>query len=144
MTNCTLHLLHTHLCTLLSRHTHYPPTYSFHQLTHTKSNILPMGGGAAYHDIRGHGCNQREGMGLLEYQVMPSMCDIAYVGGLGTPSDSLAAAAARFSRSSQLSSSYRRYSTSGQAAMTVHHGQNHPCWVTPPASKAGRRVGPAL
>jgi hypothetical protein len=43
------------------------------------STVTSMGGGAAYHDIRGHGCNQKEDMGLLEYQAMPSMRDIADV-----------------------------------------------------------------
>jgi len=39
-------------------------------------------------------------MGLLEYQAMPSLRDIDYVGGLCTFSILLAAAAAGFARSS--------------------------------------------
>jgi hypothetical protein len=54
------------------------------------STVPPMGGGAAYHDFCGPapGRNQRECMGLQEYQAMPSLCDIPQVSGLCTLSSS--------------------------------------------------------
>jgi hypothetical protein len=53
-------------------------------------------------------------MGLLEYQAIPSLRDVAHFGGLCAFSDKPAAAAAGFARSS----------LAGQAALTVHHVQN--------------------
>ncbi len=68
---------------------------------------------------------QREDMGLLEYQPMPSLRDVAHDGVLCT------------------------FGTSGVvvrvATWTVHHVQNHTLLGhSPPASQAGRHVGPAL
>jgi hypothetical protein len=71
---------------------------------------------------------QREGMGLLEYQVMPSLRDVAHDGVLCTFNIRSAPG-----------------NPSGQAAWTVHHVQNHTLLGhSPPACQAGRRVGQAL
>jgi hypothetical protein len=76
---------------------------------------------------------QREGMGLLEYQAMPSLRYVTHDGVLCTFSNRSAPNRGKWSGSS------------GQAAWTVHHVQNHTLLGhSPPASQAGRRVGPAL
>jgi hypothetical protein len=74
--------------------------------------------------------DQRESMGLLEYQAMPSLRDVAHDGVLFT-----------FSNRSALDRG-KWCGPSGQAAWTVHHVQNHtllghsppggpPCWPSP-------------
>ncbi len=58
--------------------------------------------------------NQREGVGLLEYQgAMPSLRDVAHDGDLCTFSNRSAP------------DRYKCCGPSGQAAWTVHHVQNH-------------------
>jgi hypothetical protein len=72
-------------------------------------------------------------MGILEYQAMPSLRDIAHDGVLCTFSDTSAPDRGKWC------------GPSGQAAWTVHHVQNHSLLGhSPPASQAGRRVGPSL
>ncbi len=74
--------------------------------------------------------DQRESMGLLEYQAMPSLRDVAHDGVLCTFSNRSASDRGKWC------------GPSGQAAWTVHHVKITPCWVT--LLQAGRRVGPAL
>ncbi len=90
------------------------------------------------------GPHQREGMGLLEYQVMRSLRDVAHDGWLCTFTifqqlEILSACSwvAPVRETSTIWKS-RRYGPS-------YHIQNHsrPCH-SPPASQAGRRAGPAL
>jgi hypothetical protein len=72
-------------------------------------------------------------MGLLEYQAIPSLRDLAHDGVLCT-----------FSKRSAPDQG-KWCGPPGQAACTVHHVQNHTLLGHPhPASQAGRRVGPAL
>jgi hypothetical protein len=76
----------------------------------------------------------REGMGLLEYQVMPSLCDVAHDGVLCTFSNRSAPDRGNWCRG-----------PAGQAAWTVHHVQHHTLLGhSPPASQASRRVPPAV
>ncbi len=78
-------------------------------------------------------CTQREGTGLLEYQAVPSLRDVAYDDVLCTFSN--ASAPDRGKGCGPLR----------QVAWTVHHVQNHTLLGhSPPASHAGRRVGPSL
>jgi hypothetical protein len=76
-------------------------------------------------------------MGLLEYQAMPSLRDVAHYEWLCTFT-----AAAGNSISSQLGSSYQgnRYNTEKAAVQPVHEVQNHSL----PGSQSGRHVGTAL
>ncbi len=93
-----------------------------------------------------YGHCQREGMGLLEYQAMPSLRDVAHDGWwLRTFTTYVTAAGNSFS--SQLDSSYQdnRYSMekAGCAACPSRTKSHLPCH-SPPASQAGRRVGAAI
>ncbi len=91
-----------------------------------------------------HSLYQREGMGLLEYQAMPSLRNVAHDGWLCTfiieqqlqiPSARSWAALIRATGTVQ----------KRQAVWPVHHGQNHTLpGHSPPASQAGHRSGPAL
>jgi hypothetical protein len=85
-------------------------------------------------------------MGLLEDQVMPSMRDIAYVGGSGTNSNTYI---------SSCSSWVCQELTAEQLLQTVQYVRegriDRPSRTkssllghSPPASQAGRHVGPAL
>jgi len=77
--------------------------------------------------------DHREGMGLLGYQAMPSLRDIAHDGVL-----------CAFSNRSAPDQG-KRYVPSGQAAWTVHHVQNHTLLGhSPSASQVDRRFGPAF
>jgi hypothetical protein len=77
--------------------------------------------------------DQREGMGLLEYQAMPSLRNVAHDSVLSTSSNRSAPDQGKWC------------GPSGHAAWTVHHVQNHTLrGHSPPAIQAGRRVGPAL
>jgi len=72
-------------------------------------------------------------MGLLEYQAMPSLRDVAHDGALCTISNRSAPDWGKCC------------GPSGQAAWIVHHVQNQTLLGhSTPASQAGRRVGPAL
>jgi hypothetical protein len=70
-------------------------------------------------------------MGQLEHQAMPSLRDVAHDGVLCTV---------------VIDHPQSKWcGLSGKAAWTVHHVQNHTLLThSPPASQAGRRVGPAL
>ncbi len=81
-------------------------------------------------------------MGLLEYQAMPSLCDVAYDGWLCTftikqqqeiPSVRSWAAPVR-------ETGTEKAGVVARLSRTKSHLPGHP----PPASKAGRRVGPEL
>ncbi len=75
----------------------------------------------------------REGMILLEYQTMAFLLDVAHGGVLCT------------FRNRSAPGLNKWCGLSGQAAWTVHQVQNHTLLdYSPPASQAGRRVGPAL
>jgi hypothetical protein len=77
--------------------------------------------------------DQRESMGLLEYQALPSLHDIAHDGVLFTFSNISVPGRGKWC------------GRSGQAAWTFHFKQNHPLLChSPSASQAGRRFGPAL
>ncbi len=70
---------------------------------------------------------------LLEYQYMPSLSDVAHDGVLCTFNNRSAPDRDKWC------------GPSGQAAWTVHHMKNDTLvGHSPPASQAGRRVGPAL
>ncbi len=71
------------------------------------------------------GPTQREGKGLLEHQAVPSLRDVAHDGVLCTFSNT---------------------SAPDQAVWPVRAGgmQDRPSGHSPPASQAGRRVGPVL
>jgi hypothetical protein len=72
-------------------------------------------------------------MGLLEYKAMPSFRDVNYDDDLFTLSNE--------SAPDRASGLVRQ----GQKAWTAHHVQNHTLrGHSPPASQAGRRVGPVL
>jgi hypothetical protein len=72
-------------------------------------------------------------MGLLEYQAMFSLRDVAHGGVLCTLSGRSALDRSKWC------------SPSGQAEWAVNHVQNHTLLGHfPPASQVGRRVGPAL
>jgi hypothetical protein len=75
-------------------------------------------------------------MGLLEYQAMPSLRDVAYDGWLCMDVIYYITTAGN-SISSQLG---RQALRKRQAVRPVHHVQNQP----PPAGQTGRHVGPAL
>ena len=76
--------------------------------------------------------DQREGMGVLEYQALPSLRDVAHEGVLCTFSNRSAPDRGKWC------------GPSGPAAWTVHHVQNHTLLArSPSASQAGRCVGPA-
>jgi hypothetical protein len=67
-------------------------------------------------------------VGLLEYQAMPFLRDVAHDGVCV-----------------HLVIYHKWCGPSGQAAWTVHHMQNHTLLGhSPPDSQTGRRVGPAL
>jgi hypothetical protein len=75
----------------------------------------------------------REGMGVLEYQAMPSLRDVAH--------DSVLCTFIKRSAPDR----GKWCSPPGQAAWTVHHVQNHTQrGHSTLASQAGCRVGPAL
>jgi hypothetical protein len=78
--------------------------------------------------------DQREGMGVLEYQALPSLRDVAHEGVLCTFSNRSAPDRGKWC------------GPSGQAVWTVYHKQNHPLLLghSPPPSHSGRRVRPAL
>jgi hypothetical protein len=77
--------------------------------------------------------NQREGMDPLKNQTMPSLRDVAHGGVLCTFSNRSAPYRGKWC------------GPSGLAAWTVHHVQDYILLGhSPPASQAGRRVGPAL
>jgi hypothetical protein len=86
--------------------------------------------------------DQREGMGLLEYQAMPSLREVTYDGWLCT----CTVTAAGNSISSQLGSSCKgnRYSTVKAGGTVRPSRTSHLPGHSPLASQAGRRVGPAL
>jgi hypothetical protein len=72
-------------------------------------------------------------MGLLEYQAMPSLPDVAHDGVLCTICNRSAPGRGNWC------------GPSGQAAWNVHQVQNHTLLGhSPSACQAGRRVGPAL
>ncbi len=76
---------------------------------------------------------QREGMGLLDYQAMPSLRNVAHGGVLCT-----------FSNRST-SDRGKWCGRSGKAVLTVYHVQNHTLLGQSPAAiQAGRRVRSAL
>ncbi len=75
---------------------------------------------------------QREGMGLLEYQAMPSLRDIANDGWLCT-----------FIISQQLEIPQARIRKAG-GRDRPSHTKSHLSGHSPPASQGGCRVGPAL
>ncbi len=79
-------------------------------------------------------CNQREVVGLLEYQAMPSLRDVAHDGVWCTLINRSAPDRGKW------------FSPSGQTAWTVHHVQNHTLLLghSPQATQTGHRVGPAL
>jgi hypothetical protein len=90
---------------------------------------------SALSGFAGGGLEQREGMGLLlEYhQAMPFLRDVAHDGVLRTFSIRSAPDRDKWC------------GPSGQAAWTVHHVKNHTLLGhSPPASQAGRCVGPVL
>ncbi len=69
--------------------------------------------------------HQREGMGLLEYQAMPSFRDVDHDCVLSTFSNRSAPGRNKWC------------GPSGQAAWSVHHVQNHTRMVTVPSSQPG-------
>jgi hypothetical protein len=72
---------------------------------------------------------------LLEFQAMPSLRDVTHDGVLCTFGN----------RSAPRDDRVKWCGPSGQVAWTVHHVKNHTLLGhSPPASQAGRRVGPAL
>jgi hypothetical protein len=72
---------------------------------------------------------------LLEYEAMPSLSDVAHDGVLCTVHLVI----------DQPPDRGKWCGPSGQVAWTVHHVKNHTLLGhSPPASQAGRRVGPAL
>jgi hypothetical protein len=72
-------------------------------------------------------------MGLLEYKAMPSFRDVNY--------DDVLCTISNRSAPDRASGMVRQ----GQATWTVYHVQNHTLRShSPPASQAGRRVGPVL
>jgi hypothetical protein len=88
---------------------------------------------------------QREGMGLLEYLAMPSLCDVANDRLLCTLA--ICTTAAGNSISSQLGSPcqgnrYGMEKAGGTASPA--HTKSHLPGHSPPASQTGRRVGPSL
>ncbi len=94
-----------------------------------------------------HSHKQREGMGLLEYQAMPSLCDVGHVGWLCNVYIYFITAAEN-SISSQLGSSCQgsRYGIvkaggTSRPSRTKSHLPGH---SPHPVSQAGRRIGPAL
>jgi hypothetical protein len=77
---------------------------------------------------------QKESMGLLEYQAMPSLCDVAHDVVLCT-----------FSKHIPAPDRGKWCGPSGQVAWTVHYVQNHTLLGhSPSACQAGCRVGPVL
>jgi hypothetical protein len=101
-----------------------------------------FGGGGVGEGGGTEGKNQREGMGLLEYQTMPSLHDEAHDG---------FCVHLLYNRSwkfHQLAAPVRATGTvrKRQAVRPFHHIQSHTCRVTllHAACQAGRRVGPAL
>jgi hypothetical protein len=91
---------------------------------------------AAYADQRATSSrNQGDGMGLPDYRAMPSLRDVSQDGSLCTFSKAVD------QPQTGLIAVVRQSWRHGP----VHHVQNHtPLGHSPPASQAGRRVGPAL
>ncbi len=78
--------------------------------------------------------HQREGMGQLEYQATPSLRDIAnsvvYIYS-NIPATACSWVCQELTAKQLLGrAGVAVHQDSGQAAWTVHHLQNYPCWVT--------------